>query len=114
MTLQALNWYRVKNTRQFCQVTGIASTASPDVQVQKVDGNLNGFHVYLLWFTSSGPEARTWTKRAILMDLPKALRLLRDPAEEDRAAIAELSSTSSGIPLSSTSIDGVRTEPGQG
>ena len=109
MALEALKWYRVKDTGQFCQVTGIASTADPNVRVRKADRDLNSFHAYLLWFTPSADGA--WTKRAILMDLPKALRLLRDPAEEDGPTIENLRSISKDLPLSSATVDGIRTEP---
>ena len=111
MILHTLSWYRVKGTRQFCQVTGIASTANPQILVQKADKNLKRFHTYLLWFTSTSEDLTAWTKRAILMELDKALRLLREPAQADLAIIETLKSISKDIPLSSMSVDGVKTKP---
>ncbi len=109
MTLEAGKWYRVKDTRQFCQVTGIASTADPRRSVRTAKEGLKGFHAYLLWFTPA-VQAGSWTKRAILMDLGKAFRLLRTPTEEDIPSLRKLRLRAKDIPLVSLTVDGVKTE----
>jgi hypothetical protein len=118
MKLESLRWYRVKNTRQFCQVTGIASTADPRRSVRSAQEGLKGFHAYLLWFSpaddaSADTTPGAWTKRAILMELDKAFRLLREPTEDDLPVVQYLS-RSKDIPLASLSVDGVKTEPATG
>ena len=111
MTLEVFHWYRVKDTGQFCQVTGIASASDPQIRVQSADGGLKGFHAYLLWLTPGDGPRKPWTKRAILMDLGKAALLLREPAEKDAATLETLKSLAPSLPLASASLDGTRTEP---
>ncbi len=114
MTLETGKWYRVKDTRQFCLVTRIASTADPQRTLRAAEEGLKGFHAYLLWFSPAGKPAKSWTKRGILMDLGKAFRLLRTPTEEDRPLVRELKLRSRDIPLVSLSVDGVKTKAPEG
>ncbi len=114
MTLEAGKWYRVKDTRQLCLVTGIASTADPHRTLRTAKEGLKGFHAYLLWFSPVGESQESWTKRAILMELGKAFRLLRTPTEEDLPSLRELKRRSKDIPLASFAVDGVKTEAADG
>ena|SRR5271157_3132137 len=111
MTIQDFEWYRVKDTQQFCQVTGIASTADPDVQVRAANENLKGFHVYLLWFAPTDDTLTAWTKRAILMEVRKAAALLREPAQADLPVIERLKTIARDLPLVSMGVDGEKTIP---
>jgi hypothetical protein len=111
MTIQAFEWYKVKDTPQICQVTGIASTADPDVHVRAANENLKGFHVYLLWFTPTDDAHTSWTKRAILMEIRKALTLLREPTAEDAPLIEMLKTIGRNLPLVSMGVDGEKTVP---
>ena len=111
MTIRTFTWYQVLDSRQFCQVTGIASTADPQIQVASGDERLAGFHVYLVWFTPADEHCRQWTKRAILMEMPKATRLLRDPSRENAPLVESLKSLAKDIPFTSLGVDGQKTEP---
>ncbi len=111
MMIQVFEWYRVNTTHQYCQVTGIASTSDPGVQVRAADENLKGFHVYLLWFTPTSEELAAWTKRAILMEVRKALGLLREPTQDDLEVIEKLKAIARDLPLASLSVDGEKTVP---
>ena len=51
MTIHALEWYRVKDTKQYCQVASIMSTADPQVQVKSANENMRDFHLALVWFS---------------------------------------------------------------
>jgi hypothetical protein len=109
MTLQALAWYRVRETKQYAQIASIFSTAIPSLQVKTADESMNAFHVALIWFTRSNTE--TWTKRAILLGLKKTFALLREPLEDDLPIISKLKAGAGDIPFHSMSVDGEKTEP---
>ena len=111
MTIRALEWYKVKDTKQYCQVASIMSTADPQVQVKSANEKMRDFHVALVWFSHTDGTADTWTKRAILMELKKAFGLLRGPTEEDFPAIDKLKRIASRIPFHSMSVDGAKTTP---
>ena len=111
MILQALSWYRVKETKQYAQVASIISTANPSIQVKTAKEGMNGFHVALTWFTPSNEISGAWTKRAILLELRKAFALLREPLDDDMPIITKLKATASDIPFHSMSVDGEKTEP---
>jgi hypothetical protein len=68
MTLHALEWYRVKDTKQFCQVASIISSADPQIQIKSASDNMHGFYVALVWFTPTDEVHVAWTKRAIIME----------------------------------------------
>ena len=110
MTIHALEWYRVKDTKQYCQVASIMSTADPRVQVKSANEKMRDFQVALVWFTATD-ESSAWTKRAILMELKKAFSLLREPTEEDLATINKLKQMANDIPFHSMSVDGAKTTP---
>lgn len=114
MTLRALAWYRVKETKQYAQVASIISTAAPSVQTRSANESMNGFHVALIWFTPSEGIAEAWTKRAILVELKKAFALLREPRDDDLPMITKLKATAKDIPFQSLSVDGEKTEPAKG
>ncbi len=109
MTLRALAWYHVKETKQYCQVASIISSTDPQVQVKTAKESLKGVHVALVWFTSTDETNSAWTKRAILMELKKAFGLLREPTEADLLIIDKLKKTMNDIPFHSMSIDGTKT-----
>ena len=109
MTIRALEWYRVKDTKQYCQVASIMSTADPQVQVKSVNEKMHDFHVALVWFTLTDETVGTWTKRAILMELRKAFSLLREPIDEDLPTINTLKKMANDIPFHSMSVDGTKT-----
>ena len=111
MTIRALEWYRVKDTKQFCQVASIMSTADPQVQLKSVNEKMHDFHVALVWFTLTDETTSAWTKRAILMELKKAFNLLRESTEEDLATINKLRQMANDIPFHSMSVDGAKTTP---
>ena len=113
MNLQALSWYRVKQTKQYVQIASIISSAAPSVQVKTANESMNGFHVALTWFTPSNEVSGAWTKRAILLELRKAFALLREPLEDDIPIINKLRAIASEIPFHSMSVDGEKTEGGR-
>jgi hypothetical protein len=109
MTIRALEWYRVKDTKQYCQVASIMSTADPQVNVKIANEKMHDFRVALVWFTFTDETASAWTKRAILMELKKAFSLLREPTEEDFPVIDKLKRIANDIPFHSMSVDGTKT-----
>ena len=111
MTIHALEWYRVKDTKQYCQVASIMSTADPQVQVKSANENMRDFHLALVWFSPTDETADAWAKRAILMELKKAFGLLREPTEEDLPIINWLKKRANDIPFHSMSVDGAKTTP---
>jgi hypothetical protein len=111
MTLQALSWYRVKETKQYAQVASIISTASPSIQVKTANEGMNGFHVALTWFTPSNEVSGAWTKRGILLEPEKAFALLREPLDDDLPTINKLKTIANDIPFHSMSVDGEKSEP---
>ncbi len=112
MNLQALAWYRVRQTKQYAQIASIISTTNPSIQVKTASENMKGLHVALTWFTLSNDVPGTWTKRAILLELRKAFSLLREPLEDDLPIISKLKAIASHIPFHSMSVDGEETETG--
>ena len=81
------------------------------VRLRSASGDLNGFVVALVWFTPSNKSPAGWTKRAIMMELKKALGLLKEPLDDDLPTIRRLKAVASDIPLHSASVDGAKTEP---
>lgn len=111
MILRALEWYRVKESKQYCQVVSIMSTADPQVHVKSTNEKMRDFHVAPVWFSPANKITATWTKRAILMELKKAFSLLREPTEEDLPVIDNLKKIADNIPFHSMSVDGKKTAP---
>ena len=111
MTIRALEWYRVKETKQYCQVASIISSTDPQIQVKSATENMHGFHFALVWFTPTDETADIWTKRAILMEVKKTFSLLREPTEEDLPIIDRLKKQANDIPFHSMSVDGTKTTP---
>ena len=106
MTIRPNAWYRVKETPQYCFVQRIPSTSRSQVSVPRADENTRGFEVAMVWYAPSDEDPSTWTKRVMVMDLKKALGLLREPAKSDQQIIAKLKRISPGIPISSAGRDG--------
>ncbi len=106
MTIRANEWYRVKATRQYCQVQRLPSTTNPKISVPKADENTRGFEAALVWFTPSDETPTKWTKRVMIMELKKAVSLLREPRAGDLPVIAKIKSIANKIPISSASRDG--------
>ncbi len=111
MTITANEWYRVAATRQYCQVQRIPSMTNPKVSVPRADGNTRGFEVALTWYTPQDKGLEHWTKRIMIMELKKALALLREPTKADERILARLRSIGPGLPASSASRDGEFTMP---
>jgi hypothetical protein len=109
MTLQALAWYRVKETKQFCQVASIISSTDPHVQVKSASENMLAFHFAIIWFTPTDEADIQWTKRAILVEAKKAFGLLREPTEENLLIIVKPKKIANAIPFHSMSVDGTKT-----
>jgi hypothetical protein len=112
MTLHSLDWYRVKESRQYCQVASIMSTSAPQNQVKSATESMKAFHVALIWYTPPNDVPGEWTKRAIVMELKKAFGLLRGPTEEDLPIIDRLKKIANDMPLHSISVDGVKIKSG--
>ena len=106
MTIKANQWYRVKTTQQFCQVQRLPSTTHPGISVPSADQNTRGFEVALVWFSPGNQALTTWTKRVMIMELKKALSLLREPAAEDLALIDTIKAMANKVPISSAGRDG--------
>ncbi len=111
MTIRANGWYRVSATRQYCQVQRIPSTTNPQLSVPAADERTRGFEAALVWYTPADEALEKWTKRVIIMELKKALALLRDPGSDDQPLLARLKSIAHTIPVSSASRDGEFTMP---
>ncbi len=111
MTIRVDEWYRVKSTGQYCRILRIPSTRNPGVCVAKADETTRGFELALEWFGPSDQAPQKWTKRVMIMELKKAVILLREPAEADRPLISRLRSIAAGLPISSASRDGEFTLP---
>jgi hypothetical protein len=109
MTLHSLEWYRVKETKQYCHVASIISSTDPQINLTSASENTKGFHIALVWFTLTDETADAWTKRAILMEAKKAFGLLREPTEDDLPIIEKLRQIGSDIPFHSMSVDGTKT-----
>jgi len=104
--LRVNQWYRVKSTGQYCRIQRIPSASDPAVSAPTVDENTRGFELALEWFAPSGGEPKTWTKRVMIMDVKKALGLLREPTEEDQEVIARIRKVAASLPIASASRDG--------
>ncbi len=109
MTLQALAWYRIKETRQFCQVASIISSTDPKIQVKSASEKMLVFDFALIWFTPTDETNSNWTKRAILMESKKAFGLLSEPTEEDLLIMDKLKRIANNVPFHSMSVDGTKT-----
>ncbi|HUI70770.1 MAG TPA: hypothetical protein VL354_09600 [Spirochaetia bacterium] len=106
MTVKANEWYRVKETHQYCQVQRLPSAKNPKISVPKADENTRGFEAALVWYAPVDEKLATWTKRVMIMDLKKALSLLREPGKEDLPLIKKIKSIANKIPIASASRDG--------
>lgn len=113
MTIRAGEWYRVKSTRQYCAVQKIPSKTNPSVSVPAANENTRGFELALTWYAPSDDTLGKWTKRVIILELKKALNLLRDPNDDDLPIIARIKSIAASVPVSSASRDGEFTWPQQ-
>ena len=111
MTIRALEWYRVKDTKQYCQVASIMSTADSQVHIKSANEKMHDFHLALVWFTLTDETTSAWTKRAILMELKKAFSLLREPTKKTLPTINRLKKMANDIPFHSMSVDGTKTTP---
>jgi hypothetical protein len=106
MTIRVNEWYRVKATRQYCVVQKIPSTTNPSVSVPTANENTRGFELALTWYAPTDEAPQKWTKRAMIMEIRKALGILREPNEDDQPIIARIKSISASLPVSSASRDG--------
>jgi hypothetical protein len=106
MTIKANEWYRVKATHQYCFVQKIPSTRNPQVSIPRADENTRGFEVALEWYAAVDEALKKWTKRVMILDLKKALGLLREPTEDDRPTIARVKSVAASLPVAAASRDG--------
>ena len=106
MTIRPSEWYRVKETPQYCFVQRIPSATSPQISVPRADENTRGFEVALVWYAPTDAARQKWTKRVMVMELKKALSLLREPTKADQRTIGRLKSVAHTIPISSASRDG--------
>jgi hypothetical protein len=111
MTIRVNEWYRVKATRQYCVIQKIPSTTNPHVSVQHATESTRGFELALTWFTPADDSLEKWTKRVMIVDIRKALGLLREPNGEDQPVIARIKSIAHTLPVSSASRDGEFTWP---
>ncbi len=111
MTIKANEWYRVKATHQYCLVQRLPSTTDPRISVPAADETTRGFEVALVWFAPPDETHRKWTKRVMIMELRKALNLLREPGREDLRLLARIRSIANTTPVSSASRDGEFTMP---
>ena len=106
MTIKPNEWYRVKETTQYCFVQRIPSMTNPQVSVPRADENTRGFEVALVWYAAADEARRKWTKRVMVMELRKALSLLREPTKTDLRTIGRLKAVAHTIPISSAGRDG--------
>ena len=106
MTIRVNAWYRVKATRQYCVVQKIPSTTNPSVSISTANENTRGFELALTWYAPAEKVPAKWTKRAMIMEIRKALGILRELNEDDRPVIDEIKSISAQLPVSSASRDG--------
>jgi hypothetical protein len=111
MTIRTGEWYRVKDTRQYCLVQRIPSTTDPRVSVPSAHEGTRGFEVAVTWYAPEDQALRRWTKRVMILATRKAAGLFREPGEEDRRIIAGIKETASGLPVSSAGRDGEFTLP---
>jgi hypothetical protein len=111
MTIKVKQWYRVKSTKQYCMVQRIPSTTNPQINVPKADENTRGFEVALVWYAPADEKLKKWTKRVMIVQLKKAVNLLREPSSDDLPVIAKITSIANRIPVSSASRDGEFTWP---
>ena len=104
-------WYRVKETGQYCRVQRIPSTTNPRVSVPKADENTRGFELALEWNSPPAAAGGTWTKRVMILGLKKACALLRELAPADGQAIELVKSIAHTLPIAAASRDGEFTLP---
>ena len=106
MTLKTSEWYRVKSTHQYCFVQKIPSAKSPGVSVSSADENTRGFEATVEWYAPADEALQRWTKRVMILDLKKALALLRFPNEDDLPVLARVKALAPSLPVSAASRDG--------
>ena len=111
MIIRANQWYRVKETRQYCRIQRIPSTTNPRVIVQKADENTRGFELALEWYSAVASNGASWTKRVMILELKKACGLLREPTADDWSTIELIKSIAHKLPIVSASRDGEFTLP---
>ncbi len=111
MALRVGHWYRVKTSAQYCRIQRIPSSTDPRTSVAAADERTRGFELALEWFTPSGPDPSSWTKRVMIMDVKKALGLLREPGPADLPVLEGLRKIAASLPVSSASRDGEFTWP---
>ena len=96
----------MKTTRQYCMIQKIPSATDPRVSVPKADENTRGFEIALVWYSPADDALTAWTKRVMIMEVRKALGLLREPDTADQRIIRKIKSIAHTIPVSSASRDG--------
>ena len=106
MTIRVNEWYRVKSTRQFCAIQKIPSTTNPQVSIPSANENTRGFELALIWYAPTDETLGKWTKRVMILELKKALAILRDPNEDDLPIIARIKTIAHTLPISAASRDG--------
>ena len=106
MTIRVNAWYRVASTRQYCVVQKIPSTTNPSISVRMANENTRGFELALTWYAPTGDTLEKWTKRVMILEIGKALGILREPNEDDQPVIERIKSISAHLPVSSASRDG--------
>ena len=111
MTIRVDAWYRVKATRQFCMVQKIPSTVDPRISIAQATESTRGFELALTWYAPADETRGTWTKRVMILDIRKAMSLLREPNDEDKPLIDRIKSIAHTIPIFTASRDGEFTLP---
>jgi len=106
VALHVNQWYRVKSSGQYCRIQRIPSASDPAVSAPLADENTRGFELALEWFSPAGGQPGTWTKRVMIMDVKKALGLLREPTAEDQEVISRIKNVAASLPITSASRDG--------
>jgi hypothetical protein len=111
LTIRVNAWYRVKATRQYCVVQKIPSTTNPAVSVPTANESTRGFELALTWYAAADDALEKWTKRVMMLEIRKALGILREPNEDDQPIIDRIKSISASLPIASASRDGEFTWP---
>ena len=106
MIIRVNEWYRVTSTKQFCFVQRIPSTTNPQVSVPSANEKTRGFELALEWYEPADAALTKWKKRVMIMELKKALSILREPSAEDAPALDRIKSIGHTLPVSSASRDG--------
>ena len=111
MTIRVNAWYRVKSTRQFCVIQKIPSTVDPRISITEATETTRGFELALTWYAPADDTLETWTKRVMILDIRKAMGLLREPNDEDVPIMDRIKSIAHTIPVFAASRDGEFTLP---